>query len=52
MTVEAEEHFWDEELVRDFSPGGPGMGLLAELEREIAETGTSSLEEGLAARRE
>jgi len=34
---ELEERAWDEEIERDFSPGGRGMPLLAELEREIEE---------------
>jgi hypothetical protein len=42
---------WDEQIERDFSPGGHGMPLLAELEREIAECKTVSLEEGYAERR-
>jgi hypothetical protein len=42
---------WDEQIERDFSPGGRGMPLLAELEREIAEGQTRPLEEGLAERR-
>ena len=42
---------WDEQIERDFSPGGRGMSLLAELEREIAEGNTHPLEEGLAERR-
>ena len=42
---------WDEQIERDFSPGGRGTGLLAELEREIAEGATRPMEEGLAERR-
>ncbi len=39
---------WDEQIERDFSPGGRGMPLLAELEREIAEGRTRPMEEGFA----
>ena len=42
---------WDEQIERDFSPGGSGMPLLAELEREIAEGKTRPMEEGFAERR-
>jgi hypothetical protein len=42
---------WDKQIERDFSPGGRGMPLLAELEREIAEGKTVPMEEGFAARR-
>ena len=42
---------WDEQIERDFSPGGRGMPLLAELEREIAEGKTRPMEEGFAERR-
>jgi len=41
---------WDEQIERDFSPGGRGMPLLAELEREIAEGKTRPMEEGCAER--
>jgi hypothetical protein len=43
---------WDEQIERDFSGGGRGMALLAELEREIAEDKTRSMEEGFAKKRE
>ena len=42
---------WDEQIERDFSTGGRGMPLLAELEREIAEGQTRPIEEGFAERR-
>ena len=42
---------WDEQIQRDFSPGGRGMPLLTELEREIAEGKTRPIEEGFAQRR-
>ncbi|HEV1284624.1 MAG TPA: hypothetical protein VNU44_04910 [Bryobacteraceae bacterium] len=42
---------WDEQIERDFSSGGRGMPLLAELEREIAEGKSRPMEEGFAERR-
>jgi hypothetical protein len=42
---------WDEQIERDFSPGGRGIPLLAEVEREIAEGETRPMEEGFAERR-
>jgi hypothetical protein len=48
---ERDRHAWDEQIERDFSRGGGGMPLLAELEREIAEGETRPIEEGLAERR-
>jgi hypothetical protein len=41
---------WDEQIEHDFSLGGRGMPLLAELEREIAEGSTRPMDEGLAER--
>ena len=41
---------WDEQIASDFSPGGRGMPLLAELEREIAEGKTQPMAEGFAER--
>ncbi|MBZ5620608.1 MAG: hypothetical protein LAQ69_18065 [Acidobacteriia bacterium] len=48
---ELEERAWDEEIKRDFSPGGRGMPLLAELEREIGDGKTRPIEEVCAERR-
>jgi hypothetical protein len=48
---ELEEQAWDKQIEGDFSPGGRGVPLLAELEREIAEGETRPMEEGLAERR-
>ncbi len=48
---ELEEEAWDQQIERDFSPGGRGMSLLAELEREIAEGKTRPIEEVCAERR-
>ena len=42
---------WDEQIEQDFSPGGRGMPLLAELEQEIAEGKTRAMEEGFVERR-
>ena len=41
---------WDEQIERGFSPGGGGMPLLAELEREISERKTRPMEEDFAER--
>ena len=41
---------WDEQIERDFSPGGRGVPLLAELEGEIAEGKTRPMEDGFAER--
>lgn len=38
------EETWDKEIERDFSSGGRGMPLLAELECEIAEDKTRPIE--------
>ncbi len=43
---------WDEQIEGDFSPGGRGMPLLADLEREIADGKARPMEEGFAERRE
>jgi len=48
---ERDWNVWDEHIERDFSAGGRGMPLLAELEREIAEGKTRPMEEGFAERR-
>ncbi len=48
---ELEERAWDKQIEKDFSPGGRGMPLLAELEREFAEGKTRPMEEGFAERR-
>ena len=48
---EMEEQEWDKQVEQDFSPGGRGMPLLAELERELAEGKTRPMEEGFAERR-
>ena len=42
---------WDEQIEREFSVGGQGMPLLADLGREIAEGKTHPIEEGFAERR-
>ncbi len=33
--IEADRKAWDEEIGRDFSEGGPGMKVLAEIDEEI-----------------
>lgn len=42
---------WDEQIEREFSPGGRGRPLLAELEHEIAEGKSTAMEEAFAERR-
>ena len=46
-----EEQAWDEEIERDFSPGGRGVPFLKQMKREIAEGKAHPIEEGFAARR-
>jgi hypothetical protein len=46
-----EDAAWDDQIARDFSPGGRGERLLNEVRREAAEGGARPLEEGLAKRR-
>ena len=46
-----EEAAWDEDLKRDFAPGGKGERLAKEIQREISEGKARPLEEGLAKRR-
>ena len=46
-----EEAVWDQEIKRDFAPGGRGEPLLKEIRREISEGKASPLEEGLTKRR-
>jgi len=46
---EMEEQAWDQQIEQDFSPGGRGMPLLKELERELAEGKTRPMEEGFMA---
>ncbi|MBM3752473.1 MAG: hypothetical protein FJW38_00650 [Acidobacteria bacterium] len=47
-TVELE---WDRQIEVDFSPGGRGMPLLAELEQELSEGKTRPIEKVCAERR-
>jgi hypothetical protein len=46
-----EEAAWDEEIKRDFAPGGRGEPLANQIKREISEGAARPLEEGLAKRR-
>ena len=48
---ELEEQAGDKQIEEDFSPGGRGVPLLAELERELAEGETRPMEDGVAERR-
>ena len=53
---EREQEAWDEEMERDFSPGGRGEHLAERLDREIERTiaagNLTTLEDGLRIRRE
>ncbi len=39
---------WDKQMVKDFSPGGRGMALVEKVKREVAESKTVPLKQGLA----
>ncbi len=41
---------WDEEMKRDFAPGGPGERMAKEIQREISKGEARPLEEGLVKR--
>ena len=45
------EAAWDEEMKRDFAPGGRGERLAQEIQREISKGEARPLEEGLVKRR-
>jgi hypothetical protein len=45
------EAAWDEDLRRDFAPGGKGERLAKEIQKEVSESKARPLEEGLAKRR-
>lgn len=42
---------WDDEIERDFSPGGRGASLLTKWQREVEEGKTLPMENGFAERR-
>ncbi len=46
-----EEAAWDEQIARDFAPGGKGEWLAKELRQEISQGKARPLEQGLARRR-
>ena len=46
-----EEQAWEDELKRDFAPGGKGEHLAKQVQQEISEGKAQPLEEGLANRR-
>jgi hypothetical protein len=48
---EMEEAAWDEDIKRDFAPGGKGELVAKEILREISDGNARPLEEGLAKRR-
>jgi hypothetical protein len=47
---EMEYDEWDKQMEKDFSPGGRGAHLLAEVNREIADGKCRPMEEGLRRR--
>jgi hypothetical protein len=49
--IELDYDKWDEEMVREFSPGGRGYHLVEKVKRDIAEGKARPMEEGFAARR-
>jgi hypothetical protein len=53
---ELEEQVWDEQIERDFAPGGRGAHVVeridCEIDRAISRGNVTSLEEGLRTRRE
>jgi hypothetical protein len=49
---EMEEQAWDQQMARDFAPGGRGAHLLEKIDRQIDSGNFTSLEEGLRQRRE
>jgi hypothetical protein len=46
-----EEAAWDDEMKRDFAPGGRGESIVQEIRQQIDKGTATSLEEGLAKRR-
>ncbi|MGI8741480.1 MAG: hypothetical protein ACR2NN_02705 [Bryobacteraceae bacterium] len=48
--VDRDWDLWDQQMKHDFSAGGRGMPLLAELEREIDQGKTLPMNEALAER--
>jgi hypothetical protein len=49
---ELEEVSWDDEMARDFSPGGRGQPLVEKINQDLDEAKFTPLEEGLRSRRE
>jgi hypothetical protein len=49
---EFKEDEWDKQIEKDFSPGGRGVKIGEEIDRQIAAGNYGSLEEGLRLRRE
>ncbi len=47
---ELEEQAWDDEMERDFSPGGRGEPLLEKINREIKDGKFAPIEDGLRSR--
>jgi hypothetical protein len=49
---ELEEASWDDEMARDFSPGGRGQPLIEKINQDIDKGKFTPLEEGLRSRQE
>jgi hypothetical protein len=49
--AEIEAAAWDEEIERDFAPGGRGESLMGGIMQEIAEGKAHPIDDGLAKRR-
>ena len=49
--AELDYNQWDQEMVKDFSPGGRGYHLVEKLKKDIAEGKARPMEEGFAAHR-
>jgi hypothetical protein len=48
--VDLDRSRWDEEIERDFSPGGAGMGLLDRVKKQVRDGLSRPLSEGLPRR--
>jgi hypothetical protein len=46
-----EEAAWDQDIKRDFAPGGKGEWLTKEIQREVSDGKARPLEDGLTKRR-
>lgn len=49
--MDRDRQTWDAELEQDFAPGGPGMKLLEQVDRDIAAGKSAPMLDGLKRRR-